>query len=104
MKVDIKWAKNNFDKKGYCNKDYIYYARRNNGDIDYIDLSNLPKKGSRIDWLSIEDNDIALFYGNNSFNIKAIKGDINKRITLKHNEKEGVFFISSIKKDRKSVV
>ena len=98
MSVDIKWAKNNFDKKGYCNKDYIYYARRNNGDIDYIDLSNLPKKGSRIDWLSIEDNDIALFYGNNSFNIKAIKGDINKRITLKHNEKEGVFFISSIKK------
>ena len=43
MSVDIKWAKNNFDKKGYCNKDYIYYARRNNGDIDYIDLSNLEK-------------------------------------------------------------
>lgn len=96
--VDIKWAENNFDKKGRCNKNYIYYSKRENGDIDYINLGNLPKKGSRIDWLSIEDNDIALFYGNNSFNIKAIKGDINKRITLKHNEKEGVFFISSIKK------
>lgn len=98
VKVDIVWAKNNFDKKGHCNKDYIYYAKRDNGNIDYIDLNNLPKKGSRIDWLSIEDNDITLFHGNNFFNIKAIKGDINKRIILKYNEKEEVFFIDSIKK------
>src|SRR5699024_10282195 len=96
--ADIEWARNNFDKKGYCNKDFIYYSKRSNGNIDYVDLSDLPKKGRRINWLAINNNEIKLFHENNFFIINAISGDIDKRIILKYNDKEALFFVDSIKK------
>ena len=64
--VDIEWAKDNMNKYGQCNKEFIYYAKRKNGDVDWIDLGNLPKKNYRgrnvIDWKICFNNKVIFKY------------------------------------------
>lgn len=48
--VNVEWAEDNFNKTGRCNKDSIYYKKRN-GYVDWIDLNSLPKnKRGNIEW------------------------------------------------------
>ncbi|XWX32911.1 hypothetical protein ARTTLWGJ_CDS0044 [Staphylococcus phage PG-2021_35] len=66
--VDVEWAEEEMERtnKKKCNKDFVWYIQRNNGDIDWIDLSTLPTKFYKgkycIDWKNVE-HDITFNYG-----------------------------------------
>ena len=66
--VDVEWAKQEMERTGKnkCNKDFVYYVQRANKDIDWIDLSTLPRGifGNKytIDWENVYHS--VVFYYN----------------------------------------
>ena len=97
--VDVEWTKNNFNKYGQCNKDYVYYAKRKNGDVDWIDLNSLPKKEycgrSVIDWKACLNNkavfkyrkdihEVTISFHKISKNGTSLLIDINGNVVVRH--------------------
>ena len=39
----------------YWNENSVYYAKTKQGVVNFIDLSTLPKKGSKTDWKNVDD-------------------------------------------------
>ncbi len=62
--VDVEWAKGEMERTGKrkCNKDFVWYTKRSSGDIDWIDLSTLPRGifGNKytIDWKNVNHNTV----------------------------------------------
>lgn len=57
--VDVEWAKEEMESTGKkkCNKDFVYYVQRANMDIDWVDLSTLPKSKNmtNIKWVEVRN-------------------------------------------------
>lgn len=97
--VDIEWAKENMDKYGQCNKNFVYYAKRKTEDIDWINLNTLPRKFYRgrdvINWKECRDSEVVFKYRNEiheakiSFHKVSKNGtsviiEINNNIVVRH--------------------
>lgn len=88
MNVDINWAKNNFNKRGVCGKSFIYYSKKSDGRIDWVNLNDLPKKRGKLDYsLGEYDNTITFEYNNIKDTFKLIK-IINKRMTIIYKDEQ----------------
>lgn len=65
--VDVEWAREEMERTGKknCNKGFVYYVKRANENINWIDLSKLPRKKYNkkifIDWKNVNNEVIALF-------------------------------------------
>lgn len=46
----------------YWNKNNVFYAETKQGEINYIDLSDTPKRGKQIDWKNISNELIKFRY------------------------------------------
>lgn len=82
--VDVEWAKEEMERTGKkkCNKDFVWYIQRNNGDIDWVDLSTLPK-GERnakpcVEWKEVLSNNIYIGYSNRVLEVELNYSHMNK--------------------------
>lgn len=59
--VNVEWAQQEIERidKKTCNKDWVFYVMRADGNIDWVDLSELPTRNHlKILWSRVKNNSI----------------------------------------------
>ena len=78
----------------YWKENDIYYSETKQGAIGYVDLSTLPKKGSKIDWKNV-DNYIPFKYHDvkDKLHVKYVTSENKTKVAVSYNTRTQVIQI-----------
>lgn len=102
--ININWAKDEMERtdKKYCNRDFVYYVMRGekyDNRIDAVNLSTLPIENNGVNWNSVKDHAVTLYFDGKLYDLKITSNQNEKRqVGILLNGVEGVSHDSNIKK------
>ena len=81
----------------YWKENDIYYSETKQGAIGYVDLSTLPKKGSKIDWKNV-DNYIPFKYHDvkDKLHVKYVPSENKTKVAVSYNTRTQVIQVGNL--------
>lgn len=102
--VNVEWAKQEIERidKKTCNKDLVFYVMRADGDIDWVDLSELPTRNHlKVLWSRVKNNSIVASISGVLYKMKVSNNGViegRTKIRVSYEDKELVLNTTQLMK------